>query len=91
MLLAILLNRYSLPSSPPRFHAAMQDLNDPLLHRDGEPSVTPLKEAPIEGTHTFHAFPPPETVTISRRGGAVDRVPNLRDESSFTWEADGIG
>lgn len=75
----------------PQSHAAMQDLNDPPRHRDDEPPLIPLRETSVEGTHTFHAFPPPETVTISRRGAPVDREPNLRDESSFTWEADGIG
>ena len=49
------------------------------------------EEESAERTHTFHAFPPADTVTISRRGEPVDSVPNLRDDPNFTWEADGIG
>ncbi|CBN77444.1 conserved unknown protein [Ectocarpus siliculosus] len=52
--------------------------------------VTPHDEA-TERTHTFHAFPPADTVTILCRGEPVNGVPNLRDDPSFTWEADGIG
>lgn len=44
-----------------------------------------------ELTHTFHAFPPADTVTISCRGEPVDSMPNLQDDPNFTWEADGIG
>ncbi|CAM9846637.1 unnamed protein product [Ectocarpus fasciculatus] len=52
--------------------------------------VAPHDEA-TERTHTFHAFPPADTVTILCRGEPVTGVPNLRDDPSFTWEADGIG
>lgn len=52
--------------------------------------VAPYDEA-TERTHTFHAFPPADTVTILCRGEPVNGVPNLRDDPSFTWEADGIG
>ncbi|CAM9395735.1 unnamed protein product [Scytosiphon promiscuus] len=48
-------------------------------------------ENSTERTHTFHAFPPADTVTITRRGEPVDSVPNLQDDPNFTWEADGIG
>lgn len=48
-------------------------------------------EEAVERTHTFHAFPPAETVSISCRGEPVDRVPNLKDDPSFVWEADGVG
>lgn len=60
---------------------------------DLRPSSSPARaqEDPPERTHTFHAFPPPETVTISCRGEPVDSVPNFRDDPNFTWEADGIG
>lgn len=44
-----------------------------------------------ERTWTYHAFPPPDTVTISRRGEPVDSLPDLVDDPNFTWEADGIG
>lgn len=49
------------------------------------------QEESDERTHTFHAFPPADTVTISCRGEPVDRVPNPRADASFTWEADGVG
>lgn len=60
----------------------------------GSLQVPPLaapREEPTERTHTFHAFPPAETVTISRGGEPVDSAPNLREDPNFTWEADGIG
>lgn len=49
------------------------------------------QEESDERTHTFHAFPPADTVTISCRGEPVDSVPRPRADASFTWEADGIG
>lgn len=69
-----------------------QSSNDlPLLDSPEVPPFVPPREEPAERTYTFHAFPPAETVTISRRGEPVDSVPNLREDPNFTWEADGIG
>lgn len=55
------------------------------------PPAPPLHHQHLERTHTFHAFPAPETVTISCRGEPVERVPNLVDDPNFAWEADGVG
>lgn len=55
------------------------------------PLVPPQKHHHLERTHTFHAFPAPDTVTISCRGEAVERVPNLVGDPNFAWEADGVG
>ena len=66
-------------------------LDDPPRHSNENTLGRRSREASSERTHTFHAFPPPETVTISRLGKPVVRAPNLIDDSSFTWEADGIG
>lgn len=49
------------------------------------------KHQASERTHTFHAFPPSNTVTVLCKGEPVDRVPKLEDDPNFTWEADGIG
>lgn len=76
-------------SSPSQQQTPLQqppeDSTDPSMRDFAE------QEESDERTHTFHAFPPADTVTISCRGEPVDSVPNPRADASFTWEADGIG
>lgn len=58
---------------------------------NGSPPQVHAKKQHLERTHTFHAFPSPDTVTISCRGEPVKKIPNLIDDPNFSWEADGIG
>lgn len=66
----------------------------PLAIKDAlllPPEASPQPQEHLERTHTFHAFPPADTVTILCKGEPVESVPNLRDDPNFTWEADGVG
>lgn len=66
-------------------------LEEFVLPNEHAPRVHAQKQQHLERTHTFHAFPSPDTVTISCRGEAVKNIPNLKDDPNFSWEADGIG
>ncbi len=72
---------------PDGFPVQPPDTADP----DSDRLFPQQEEESDERTHTFHAFPPAETVTISRRGEPVESAPNPRNDPNFTWEADGIG
>lgn len=77
---------FAQPSSPPK-----SSFRAPSRRVDPSFDYSATHENSTERTHTFHAFPPADTVTITRRGEPVDSMPNLQDDPNFTWEADGIG